>query len=151
MLTRVLNSSLLDELSGRYDRTTALSYLNGLSMLSNTMSNIGQRVDILNNADIDGLETDEAILRKITPLKKDNAHCEVIMNEFLNEISETVEGVSPSLMASMQDAGWLALKPGALRFLTKKGAMGYLPEAGPDVFRPKLRSLGGLRDRKSVV
>lgn len=150
MLTRVLNSSLLDELSGRYDRTTALSYLNGLSMLSNTMSNIGQRVDILNNADIDGLETDEAILRKITPLKKDNAHCEVIMNEFLNEISETVEGVSPSLMASMQDAGWLALKPGALRFLTKKGAMGYLPEAGPDVFRPKLRSLGGLREQAIV-
>lgn len=150
MLKRILEPISLDELRGRYDNATALSYLNGLSMLSNTMSNIGKRVDILNKSDSEGMETDEDILRRLTPLNKSNTKCESIINEFLSRVSSVIEEMTPALLESMVDAGWLGLKPGALRFLTKRGAMGYLPEAGPAVFRPKLRSLGSLKNQAIV-
>lgn len=150
MLDRVLTSVLLDELTERYPRDTALSYLNGLSMLSNTMANIGKKVDILNRSEEDGFESDADILSKITPLNKANSHCEDVINTYLNQVEEVATKVNPSLTECLREAGWLKVKEGALRFLTKKGFMGYLPESGPDVFRPKLKSLGSLKNQAIV-
>lgn len=150
MLERLLSPALLDELTERYPRDTALSYLNGLSMLSNTMANIGKRVDILNRSEEDGLEPDSTILKSLTPLNKENSYCEKIINEYLKQVEEVVSAASPALLESLKEAGWLSVKEGALRFLTKKGFMGYLPESGPDVFRPKPRPLGTLRNQAIV-
>lgn len=150
MLERVLNSFLLDELTERYPKDTALAYLNGLSMLSNTMANIGKKVDILNRSEEDGFQSDSDILSSITPLNKTNSYCEDVINTYLNEVEEVAETISPPLTECLREAGWLKVKEGALRFLTKKGFMGYLPESGPDVFRPKLKSLGSLKNQAIV-